>query len=122
MLITLETLLLDVWHELESRPEGFICTTAAHECRERLGEGVIFGYVHDENPEAELGESEGGHDFLLVRDRYIVDYWAHSYYQHRPIWDMQNSDGAVWVKRLYGAREKWVDISMKGNFENVLIF
>lgn len=93
--------LAEVWEDLAKR--RFICTEAADASRAVVG-GQMFGYFHEDNPEAVLGSGEGGHDFLVV-DGYILDFWAAAYYGTPPIFDL--SADAELVQELYGDRAKW---------------
>jgi hypothetical protein len=98
--------LAEEWEKLIHRP--FVCWEAAIATRRALGEGVLFGYDADENPTALLGRSEGGHDFLIVEERFILDFWACAYYGHKPIYDMLEQPDEV--ERLYGDKSKWEQI------------
>lgn len=100
--------LADAWDQLAKRP--FICTEAAYQSQEIVG-GTIFGYHCEDNPTAELGKSEGGHDFLIVEKRYILDFWAAAYYGHKPIFDLQAD--AQEILKLYGPRECWTRATSK---------
>src|SRR5260370_6066190 len=50
--------------------------------------GDIRGYWHDDNPTACAGETEGGHDFALLPDGFIVDPWLYHYYGEAPVLDL----------------------------------
>jgi hypothetical protein len=100
--------LADVWEQLAKR--RFICTQAAFESQKVVG-GVIYGYHAEDNPSALLGSSEGGHDFLLVEDRYILDVWAAAYYGYKPIFDLQTDQ--VEILMLYGPRDMWIRAVIK---------
>lgn len=93
------------WGALVAHTEGFCCGDAAYESREALGRGVIFGYSPQENPTAILGHDEGGHDFLLVNGRFILDFWAATYYDYKPQYDLETD--AKEILQLYGPRENW---------------
>lgn len=92
------------WKELARRKEGFICSQAAFASRDVVG-GVVYGYWAEDNPAAFLGSSEGGHDFLVVNDRWIIDFWAAAYYDEMPIHDLTKDHAEI--LRLYGSRDKW---------------
>lgn len=104
--------LADVWASLAASPEGFICSTAAIESQNVVG-GIVYGYWADDNPTAELGRTEGGHDFLVVDERWILDAWASAYYGERPIHDLHDPNDQPEITRLYGDRAKWVDIETR---------
>lgn len=83
--------------------EGFaLCTNSARYLQERIG-GRVMGYHHADNPTAELGETEGGHDFLVVQGM-IVDLWASDYYDSPVVVHLKH---AGTVRRLYGDTTKW---------------
>ena len=92
----------EAWEALAKRP--FVCWEAAEVSRRILG-GVRYGYFSEDNPTAELGRNEGGHDFLVVDDEWLVDFWAAAYYQERPIFNLKKD--AAEIARLYGDRRKW---------------
>jgi len=79
------------------------CTNSAQELQAILG-GKIYGYHHDDNPTAEVGEVEGGHDFLVV-DGWIVDWWLKEYWSKKGIYHLR--DDAAEVRKLYGDFKKW---------------
>jgi hypothetical protein len=95
------------WAELAKRPEGFICTDAATESQKIVG-GVVYGYYAEDNPDGWLGQGEGGHDFLVVEDRWILDFWAAAYHGQCPVWDIIKDVNAV--HSLYGPRKRWTRI------------
>lgn len=82
------------------------CTDTATWLAERL-DGEVYGYRHKDNPEAELGESEFGHDFVVVDDRWLVDWWAKDSYQLRDLYDLKDPADQEKVRRLYGDPGKW---------------
>lgn len=103
--------LADVWADLATQP--FICSKAAEVTQAVVG-GSIFGYWSDDNPSAELGRSEGGHDFVIVDKEWLLDFWAAAYYAARPIYHLQTD--AEEVRRLYGERDRWEKVWRK--YEN----
>ena len=86
------------------------CTDTSVWLAERL-KGVVHGYRHDDNPDAALGEGEGGHDFVIVDGRWLVDWWAKDTYQERDLYDLQDPVDQALVLRLYGDPEKWKPMS-----------
>jgi|ERR1700722_8098248 len=93
------------WKALLAHPEGFCCGDAAYESRKALGRGVIFGYASEENPTAILGHDEGGHDFLVVDEQYILDFWGATYYDYNMQYDLETETKEIlW---LYGPRKNW---------------
>jgi len=97
--------LAEVWERLLKLPEGFVCTDAAWESYKVLG-GVIYGFWEEECP-GELAKGCGGHDFLLIEDRFIIDFWAAAYLGHRAVYDLYELDQREEILRLYGPRRKW---------------
>lgn len=104
--------LADAWAGLAARSEGFVCTHAAIETQKVVG-GVIMGYTEEENPESSLAKGCGGHDFLLVEDHWIVDFWAAAYIGEMAIHDLCSAADAKEILRLYGPREKWKVVDSK---------
>lgn len=106
----------DAWaaaHPDEDRPRicdgvGLIgrCTDTSVWLADRL-DGVVYGYLHKENPDAELGRAEFGHDFVVVDDRWLVDWWAFDTYQKRDLYDLRDPQDATLVRKLYGPMERW---------------
>ncbi len=94
--------LAEVWAELAKGP--FVCWQAAEASRKVLG-GVRMGYFIADNPTAELGRSEGGHDFLIVDGEWLVDFWAAAYCGERPLHNLKTD--SVEIARLYGDQSKW---------------
>jgi hypothetical protein len=92
-------------------PNGAVAAICAHGALylQALIGGVLVGYRHDDNPTALLGEAEGGHDFLIVDGRYVVDLWGCDYDGRVPdgVLDLQDPAEAALVARLYGDRECW---------------
>lgn len=80
-----------------------LCTRSARYLQQKLG-GRVMGYFHWNNPTAELGETEGGHDFLVVQGM-IVDLWASDYYDSPVVVHLKHEDT---VRRLYGDPNRWV--------------
>jgi len=50
------------------------CGACARIIADRFG-GEVRGYWHDDNPAASVGETEGGHDFAVTADRFLVEPW-----------------------------------------------
>lgn len=94
--------------ELEGHP--FIeCTNCARWIKENyLPEAIIVGYFHENNPTAEVGKSEGGHDFLFMDGRYIIDFWPRiNYGREWPVFfDIERQ--SVWtIRKYYGRKLAW---------------
>lgn len=94
------------------------CTDSSVYLAERLG-GAVYGYMIEDNPNAEVGAAEGGHDFVVVNDRWLVDFWAKDTYQPQDLHDMADPAQMENVRRLYGDPSRWVRMSPE-NFERYL--
>jgi len=88
------------------------CTDTSVWLAARL-KGVVHGYHHDDNPDAALGEGEGGHDFVIVDGRWLVDWWAKDTYQERDLYDLQDPADQELVLRLYGPADAWRQMSAR---------
>ena len=82
------------------------CTGCARIIADRFG-GEVRGYYHAHNPTAHVGESEGGHDFAITADRFLVDPWLFHYYGESPVLDMSNSSDQAEALARYGPEENW---------------
>jgi hypothetical protein len=92
----------------------FQCTASARLVAEKFG-GRLFGFYSDDNPTAEIADFEDGHDFALIADRFVVDYWA-SYatgMTDRAVYDLLDADDQATVLRLYGPKHAWKPLSEK---------
>lgn len=86
-----------------------ICTSSAFQVAGRFG-GVVVGYHSTENPDALIGKPDyDGHDFALVNDRWIVDYWAWHVagLVTMPIFDLKDRSDHDAICRLYGDAGLW---------------
>ena len=72
--------------------------------------GKVMGFSSEDNKDAQLGWEVGGHDFLVVDDRYIIDFWPIVVLDKKVfpgLFDLQNPEQASWAKTLYGDKTKW---------------
>jgi hypothetical protein len=92
---------------LEDGEEAAKCANHARLAQEKLGEGVVMGFWADDNPDAALSESYDGHDFLLVRDRWIVDSWLDWIGHKQFVFDLENEDDARIAQGILGDRDRW---------------
>jgi hypothetical protein len=83
-----------------------ICTHSSVYLADRLG-GAVYGYLIEDNPEAKIGGAEVGHDFTVVDDRWLVDFWAKDSYQLPDLYDMTDPDERRQVRERYGDPGKW---------------
>ncbi len=92
----------------------FRCTTSARRVAEAFG-GEVVGFHREDNPSAAILDGEDGHDFALIADRFVVDYWA-AYAAgviERPILDLLNADDCAAALRLYGPKSAWKSVGGK---------
>jgi len=111
-----KALVYDRNEECTLLPDGTavgICTNCALYLKSILG-GLVVGYDHSENPTAEIGVAESGHDFLLL-EQFIVDIWAARIYGTPPV--IRRSTAKL-VDRLYGDPGKW-RVWRRGRFEKL---
>jgi hypothetical protein len=82
------------------------CTGCARIIAERFG-GEVRGYYHAHNPTAGVGETEGGHDFAITSDRFLVDPWLFHYYGMSPVLDLDDPAEQAEALVRYGPEENW---------------
>ena len=82
------------------------CTSYARIIADRFG-GEVRGYYHAHNPTAQVGETEGGHDFAITSDRFLVDPWLFHYYGVPPVLDMEVPEDRAEALARYGPEENW---------------
>jgi len=82
------------------------CSACARIIADRFG-GEVLGYYHAHNPFALIGESEGGHDFAITADRFLVDPWLYHYYGELPVLDMDVAADRAQALARYGPEENW---------------
>lgn len=93
------------------------CTNTAVYLASRLN-GKVYGYSIEDNPEAEVGSTEGGHDFAIVDDRWLLDFWAKDYYHLPDLYDMENPAEMVLVHKRYGDPKLWQQMSVENMADN----
>jgi len=82
------------------------CGACARIIADRFG-GEVRGYWHEDNPTARAGEVEGGHDFAVTADRFLVDPWLYHYYGESPVLDLAEPAGQAEAASRYGPEQKW---------------
>jgi hypothetical protein len=82
------------------------CGACARIIADRFG-GEVRGYWHEDNPTARVGEVEGGHDFAVTEDRFLVDPWLFQYYCDSPVLDLDVPADRAEAAARYGPEEKW---------------
>lgn len=89
--------------------EGVICTDYAIWARDVLGRGMIFGFFNHTNPGTKTGQHSGGHDFLVVDERFIVDLWLREVVQwtDQVVFDLQSEADREAIREFYGDQSGW---------------
>jgi len=94
----------------------FNCSASARRIADAFG-GSVVGYDCADNPTAEIPDPEttDGHDFAIVENRFVVDFWAASVVGilDRSIFDLSCSADRAIVLRLYGPRDAWKPVGPK---------
>jgi len=86
-----------------------ICTASAKQIAQRFG-GLVLGYQSASNRTASIGlPAIDGHDFALIDDRWLVDYWAWRVEQliTTPIFELTVDAERRMATNLYGPRSCW---------------
>lgn len=90
----------------------FICTNSAKFVIQTLQEGELYGFVTDDNPSVTHSEilSSEGHDFALLRNRYIVDLWISHFTgcEKQMVYDLWDVKDHVKIKEIYGDPTAWL--------------
>lgn len=103
----------DEWTFANGEPL-FRCTASARRVAINF-QGRVVGFFREDNPNAEISDGEDGHDFAIIADRFVVDYWA-AYATgviDRPIFDLSDEDDLTAVLRLYGPQDAWKSVGEK---------
>jgi hypothetical protein len=85
-----------------------ICTASAKFLQKIVG-GKVMGYMMEDNPGTSLEEFADSHDFLLVDNRYIVDYWVKKIegVADRAVLDLQRHADKKIARKMYGLKSNW---------------
>jgi len=87
-----------------------ICTLACQWISQSLSDVKILGYWSDDNPTATVGVSEGGHDFVILNDRYLLDFWYKLTYEpEHPVYLDIHTDREL-ITQLYGEPKTWMNV------------
>jgi hypothetical protein len=86
--------------------ESGSCTGCAYLVVEHFG-GQVRGYFHAHNEGARVGETEGGHDFAITSERFLVDAWIFHYYGEEPVLDLNIDGDLTEALARYGPEENW---------------
>ncbi len=88
----------------------FNCFASARRVADAFG-GSVIGYDCEDNPTAEIPDPDtaDGHDFALVENRFVVDFWAACVVGllDCPIFDLSCPADRAMVLRLYGPTDAW---------------
>lgn len=81
-------------------------------CRVLGPKTIIYGFSDEENPDSEIAQSFGGHDFVVYDGRYLVDAWAKNIAGYRSfreccVLDLEDEHDAEVVRRFYGPVQSW---------------
>src|SRR6185369_5608665 len=91
-------------HFPDGDPVG-LCWGGANQVVRDMG-GVRFGFPEREDVENQ--DTCGGHDFAVVDNRFIVDYWLEFVVgEKRGVFDMQDPQDAAFIKHYYGDPANW---------------
>lgn len=86
-----------------------ICTASAKQIARRFS-GLVLGYQSACNPTAQIGlPAIDGHDFALIDDRWLVDYWAWNAVgiAAQPILDLSIAADRTAAGFHYGSANVW---------------
>ncbi len=108
---------------MESAPGGewvfsngdsvFLCTTSARRIADAF-DGRVVGFFSIDNPTAEIATETDGHDFAIIAERFVVDYWG-AYVAgviDRPVFDLADTQDQQIISRLYGHKDAWRTIGV----------
>jgi hypothetical protein len=103
--------------EMVIEPSSFICTFIASAVKLLEGDNIkIYGFSTSENPDAQYfveengDDSDDGHHFAVMNDRYIIDPWVFDKF-NRSVFDLKNQNDKDIVNYLYGDINKWTIIT-----------
>ncbi|MBI4626236.1 MAG: hypothetical protein HY736_23825 [Verrucomicrobia bacterium] len=75
--------------------------------------GRVVGYYSSNNKSASIGGDRcEGHDFAIIGDRFIVDYWAFRIagLADRPVFDLNKLEEREKAELLFGREDNWRDV------------
>lgn len=109
-----EQLEMSVW---KNTPWGDIsvtqCTSSAKMVA-WLFNGKVYGYpIADKDSEDLAGYDSLGHDFAVIDDRWLVDYWSEYVNESGPgILDMQDERDMAIINKRYKPKEFWGELEL----------
>lgn len=87
------------------------CTNCAWYVVDVLGQGEVYGFRYDDNPDCthEMIEIAGGHDFPVIHDRFIVDIWISHYtgWESQVVYDLHDPADSDKIREIYGDPACW---------------
>ncbi len=88
------------------------CTSCAYLVVEHFG-GQVRGYFHAHNEMARIGEIEGGHDFAITPEGFLVDAWVFHCCGEEPVLDLSIARDQAEALSRYGPDENWQKLPME---------
>ena len=107
---------------ISSGYSGTQCTGFAHAISKRMPTRTkIYGFQEEDNPLSEIGRLTGGHDFVVIDNRYIIDPWLIEVESGRittksgtiinlnsqGVFDLEDVADKYLILMLYGSKENW---------------
>lgn len=87
------------------------CTNSADYVVRTLGEGARYGFYVEDNPTVTDDEiiSAGGHDFAVLRNRFIVDLWICHFIESEDqfVFDLWDKKDSKKIQELFGDPKCW---------------
>ncbi len=86
----------------------FVCTHSARRVAAHFN-GRVVGFDFSANRRGVMGEDQDGHDFALLNEHLVVDYWAARIAGSVTlgVFDLNRPEDRETVERLYGSPENW---------------
>jgi len=91
-----------------------VCTDSAIKIVRHFG-GKVVGYNCSSNPRAAIGKQFcEGHDFAVIDERFLVDYWALRVISliTDPVFDLARDRDRREASRLYGNPNTWEQVAL----------
>jgi hypothetical protein len=98
------------------------CTNCAKYVISKMGKGKVFGFLKEDNPSSthRAIENAGGHDFVVLDQRYIIDIWISYFTCEEPafIYDLESGNDYLKIVEIFGDPTQW-SIQKGGRFEKM---
>lgn len=91
-----------------------VCTNIAKWLKKNFYPNAeIMGYHTENNSDAEIGQDAGGHDFILIDNRFIIELWFSQIEEKDcPIlFDLKENPELV--KKYFGDVDKWEKVHLE---------